>query len=106
VTVVKVCGAAGRCQGVGEAGTAGHRSRAELEQPSRVQATSGPWFRVVVRQRGRNGFVWSFRYAPEEQAIQVDRKDAEPPFWVPVPKPLVRLLARAAAGIEPRPAQP
>lgn len=100
VTVVKACGPHG-CRGVGEAGEAGRRARAEIVRAAPVPAPAGPWFRVVVHQKGRNGFVWSLRYAPGRQAVLIDRMDAAPPFWVPTSAALLPALARATAGIAP-----
>lgn len=100
VTVVKACGPRG-CRGLGAAGEAGRRARVEIVRAAPVPAPAGPWFRVVVRQKGRNGFVWSLRYAPRRQALLIDRKDAAPPFWVPAPMALLPALARTTAGIAP-----
>ncbi len=100
VTVVKACGPRG-CRGVGEAGEAGRLARAEIVRAAPVPAPAGPWYRVVARQKGRNGFVWSLRYAPGRQAVLVDRMDAAPPFWVPAPAALLPALARTTAGIAP-----
>ncbi len=100
VTVVKACGPHG-CRGLGEAGETGRRARAEIVRAAPVPAPAGPWYRVVVRQKGPNGFVWSLRYAPRRQAVLIDRKDAAPPFWVPAPAALLPALARATAGIAP-----
>ena len=100
VTVVKACGPGG-CRGVGRAGDAGRRARAQFVRASPLTTPAGPWFRVVVRQKGLNGFVWSLRYAPARRAVLVDRMDAASPFWVSAPAALLPALAAATAGIAP-----
>lgn len=104
VTVVKACGPRG-CRGVGAAGEAGKRARAQIVGAAPLPRPAGPWFRVVVRQKGRNGFVWSLRYAPGRRVVLIDRKDSAPPYWVPAPPALQRALAVATAGIAPYPAR-
>lgn len=100
VTVVKACGPRG-CRGVGEAGDAGRRARTRAVNASPVSRPRGPWYRLVVRQQGRSGFVWSLRYSPARKAVLVDRQDPAPPFWIPVPAELSPLIARATAGLVP-----
>ncbi|MHB1244021.1 MAG: hypothetical protein ACYC1P_11585 [Gaiellaceae bacterium] len=100
VTVVKACGPRG-CRGVGEAGEAGRRARGGAVNASPVTPPTGPWYRLVVRQQGRRGFVWSLRYSPVRNTVVVDRMDAAPPFWIPVPAELSPLIARATAGLVP-----
>ncbi len=100
VTVVKACGPRG-CRGVGRAGESGRLGRAEAMRASPVAAPAGPWFRVVVRQKGRNGFVWSLRYAPGRRRVLIDRTDSAPPYWVPAPIALIQPLDFATAGLAP-----
>lgn len=102
VTIVKACGPRG-CRGVGRAGDAGRRAREQVVSASRLATPTGPWFRVVVRQKGVNGFVWSLRYAPAHRAVLVDRMDAAPPFWVSVPAALLPALGEATRALAPYP---